>query len=98
MEPTKPQLPTGLEKYMFKLPLYTRVGFGLIIVFGMVGNCAGKREGSIVVFALTAIMWTCLRILQEALASWKLLGELKKWEESQQNPPPAPPPSDDAET
>ncbi len=73
--------PTGLEKFILKYPFYIRIAFGFIILFGMVGNCAGHREGSAVVFVLTAVVWVCTRIIQEALNAWQVLRMASAFEE-----------------
>lgn len=98
MQSSGPQLPTGLNKYMMRLPLYMRIFFGLIVLFGMVGNCAGKSEGAFIVFAYTAIMWVCMRIIQEAIQSLTLLGELNSWEEEMKKlKPKSPTKTDDVD-
>lgn len=99
MEPIKdPQPPTGLAKYLALMPLYVRIGFMLIVIFGLVGNCAGKVEGSLVVFVLVSILWVCSRILQEGFQSLQLLGQFKQWEEEKTKKQPPPPADDNTET
>lgn len=99
MDPNKSsKLPAGIDRHLMRWPLYTRLGFGLIVLFGTVGNCAGHREGSAMVFVLVAVVWTCLRIIQEALVSWHVLKMLNEFEEAAKKhtaePPPPPPDSE----
>jgi len=77
-----------------KLPLYVRLGFGAIVLFGMVGNCAGHTQGAVAVFVLTATLWACSRIIQEAIEAWMILGLLKKSETDDKKDDPPPPPTE----
>lgn len=86
------------QKIVARLPLYVRLGFGMIILFGMVGNCAGHHEKSVIIFVLTAVIWACLRIIEEAVASVQLLHAIKEHNASlnrapEKKDPPAPPPA-----
>ena len=62
-----------IERFVLKLPLYVRIGFGLLTLFGLVGNCAGHTEGSLAIFVMGAIAWVNMRIIEEAITSWRLL-------------------------
>lgn len=73
---------------MIRWPLYVRMAFGLIILFGMVGNCAGKTDGSLYVFILTAVVWTCCRIVQEGLDAYNIVRALNAYEEELKKQPP----------
>jgi len=71
-EPTKE--PTELQKMSGRFPLYIRLGWGMILLFGMVGNCA--RPGTpipIYVFIFVAIMWSCTRAMTEAIDAYRIL-------------------------
>lgn len=99
MEPTKnPEPPAGLARFTALMPLYTRLGWGLVIVFGIVGFLSGRTEQAFFICAMTAIMWTCMRILAEAIQSIAILGKFKQWEEEQKKPPTPPPTDDDTAT
>lgn len=88
------------QRLVYLTGLYWRMGFGLLILFGMVGNCAGHRDEAVVIFVITAVVWTCLRILVEGIESYVALRYLRRVEaaikEQEKNgPPPAPPSSPD---
>lgn len=85
----KHQLPTGLEKHLIRYPFYVRIGFGLLVMFGMVSNCAGESEVAVAVFVLTAIVWVCCRIIQEEMDSWRILRSLNELEAELKKQPPA---------
>ena len=95
MEPTKE--PTELQKLGARFPLYIRLGWGLIILFGMIGNCAGRRQESVVVFIFVAIMWSCLRAMTEAIDAYRILtlarahDEEQKKKDADKKDPPAKP-------
>jgi hypothetical protein len=88
-EEQDPQQPlTRTQRVLVRYPLYVRIGFGLILAFGMVGNCAGHREGSVLIFIMTAVLWACSRIIQEAIDSWRLLSLMNKLEKPEKKDPP----------
>jgi hypothetical protein len=102
MDDKKPQESQGpVARFFARYPLYVRIGFGAVILFGMVGNCAGHREGSLVVFMLTATVWACCRIVQEAIEATRVLMAVKEHDTAQKkpepekkdDPPPPPPPA-----
>lgn len=79
-----------------RFPLYNKIAWGLMVLFGMVGNCAGHREGAVVVIEFVSVMWVCIRIIQEALAAAMLLKvanafmeKTKKSSKKDDPPPPA---------
>lgn len=96
MDP-KQQEPTELQKLGARYPLYVRIGFALVVLFGMVGNCAGRREGSLVVFIMVTILWACTRIVQEGIDAYRILSLAKKHDKEQKKDddeggsPPGPP-------
>ena len=65
--------PTSPQRFNALLPLYTKLGFGVLVLFGMVGNCLGKREQSLVIFVLVSVMWSCIRIVTEAIDAYRAL-------------------------
>ena len=72
------------------ITLYPRLGFGLIMVFGMVGNCAGHHEGSTIIFMMTAVVWVCMRIIQEAIDAYRVIAAshaTKKPSDKDHDPP-----------
>lgn len=88
------------QRLVYISGLYWRIGFGLLILFGMLGNCTGRHEQAVVVFIITAVVWACLRMLVEGVESYVALRYLRKVEaairEQEKNgPPPAPPPPPD---
>ncbi len=68
-----------------KLRLYSQLGFGGLVVFGMVGGLAGFRQGSAFVLLMTAVCWTLTQIVVDALNAWR------KFHPPQENDPPPPP-------
>ena len=82
-----------LAQFVARYPLYVKIGFGMVIAFGMVGNCAGHREGSVIIFVLTATLWACTRIIQEAIEAWRVLTLAKAHDKSKdkKDEPPQPP-------
>lgn len=95
MEPAKK--PSEWDKFWARYPLYIRVGWALIIVFGLVGNCAGRREQSLAVFVIASLMWACTRMIQEGIDAYRILTLAKKHDQEQKDvdkkdgPPPTPP-------
>jgi hypothetical protein len=69
-----------MQRVLLLYPLYVRIGFGTLVLFGMVGNCVGKREESIAIFLLVAIVWVLMRIISDAIDSIRLLYELDAFE------------------
>jgi hypothetical protein len=58
------------------LALSWRIGWGLLVLFGIVGTLAGHDAGPYVVM-LTATMWVSLKIIGEAVGAlwlWKIIG------------------------
>lgn len=95
MSDNKPE--SKLDKVAARWPLYTRIGWAAVVVFGLVGNCAGHREGSAIVFIVTAIIWANVRIIQEAVEAFAILRLANEHEKKQgakeDDPPPPPPPA-----
>lgn len=94
MDP-KPKESSEFQKFAGRYPLYVRIGFAMVVVFGMVGNCAGRREGSVMVFALVSILWACTRMIQEGIDAYRILTMAKKHDQDQKKKddetPPGPP-------
>jgi len=97
MDPKQPE-PSELQKFAGRYPLYVRIGFALVVLFGMVGNCAGRREGSLVVFIMVTILWACTRIVQEGIDAYRILTLAKKHDKQKKDDdkdeggfPPGPP-------
>lgn len=72
--------------FSMKWPLYVRMGWGLLVVFALVGNCAGKSSGAVVVLAISTLIWAGTKMLQEAIDAYLLLRLM--------NRPPEPPKDD----
>lgn len=56
-----------------KFQLYLRIGFGLVVLFGMIGNCSGKSAQAVPIFIIVTILWACSRMLNEAMDAYRLL-------------------------
>lgn len=70
---------TLLQKFNNYVPLLTRIGFALIVLFGALGTCVNPGdERPAYILGLTTIMWVCTRIVTEALDAFKLLQLAKK--------------------
>jgi hypothetical protein len=74
--------------FLDKLPLYTRLAWGAIVLFALMGVMLGKPAGTYVGI-IAAVMWVLCRIIDEARASLTALSMIKKLEDE-------PPPADDA--
>lgn len=72
------------SRFWTLMPLYVRIGFALIILFGMIGNCTGHSGASVVVFMVTAIMWVCVRIVTEAIEAMRILSLTSKGDKPKQ--------------
>lgn len=83
------------QRLVYITGLYWRIGFGLLILFGMLGNCTGRHEQAVTIFVITAVVWTCLRIFIEGVESYMALRYLRRFEaavrEQEKNGPPPPP-------
>lgn len=73
------------RRFWTNLPLYNRIGYGLVVAFAMVGSCLGRAEQAVLVFLVVSLAWVSIRILQEALQAWQLLMSADK------EPPESPP-------
>lgn len=62
-----------MEKLMQRLPLYVRIAWAFVVLFGMVGEFTGHRMGAALVFIISTVMWTCMRIIAEAAAAYNRL-------------------------
>jgi len=85
---------SNFQKQLGRLPLYMRVAWAAIVVFGMVGNCSGHREQSLSLLFLISIMWISLRILTEGVEAWHILHLALAHERNDQDnkkDPPGPP-------
>jgi len=49
--------------------VFIKVAFMLIVIAGMVVDCAGKGEKAVIIFVITSLIWTCSKILNEGLAA-----------------------------
>lgn len=95
-QPTKE--PTEFQKFAARFPLYIRLGWGALLLFGMIGNCA--RPGSpapVYVFIMVGIMWSCLRAMTEAIDAYRILTlaraqDAEKKKDVKKDEPPPPPP------
>lgn len=65
---------TALKKHLGRLQLYVRMGWGVLLLFGMLGNCA-KPGNPVPVYIIifVAIMWSCVRALTEAIDAYRVL-------------------------
>lgn len=72
-----------------KLRLYTKLGFGALVGFGMVGSLAGYRQGSAVVFVMTAVCWSLTQIVAQAIDAWRELHPPSTDDDPPSSPSPA---------
>ena len=70
--------------------LYVRIAWGLIILFGMVGNFTGHGTQAFTVWVLAAFMWTLIRIVDEALKAADDLRQLRHADKDEVDPPSGP--------
>ncbi len=75
------------DEHPSKLRLYSQLGFGALVAFGMVGGLAGYRQGSTFVMLVTAAGWALTRIVIEAIEAWRVLHPSTR----NSDPPPPPP-------
>lgn len=82
-----------LLRFGLRFPYYIRIGFGLLVLFGMVGNCAGHHEQAVTIFLITSIMWVMMRIIGEAVDAYHVLALASRYEkELKKNPETKTPP------
>jgi hypothetical protein len=67
------QQPTVALTPAAKVPLYTRIGFALLVVFGMIGNCMGRTDQALMIIVVTIVVWTSTRMIQEGLEAYRIL-------------------------
>jgi hypothetical protein len=67
--------------FLDKLPLYTRIGWGLVALFALMGVLLGKPAG-VMVGVVASVVWVLSRMIDEARASWTALGVIKQVEAS----------------
>jgi hypothetical protein len=82
-------------KFRARLPLYARVGFGLVVLFALLGNCTRPTSPApVVIAAMVSVLWVCTRIVQEAIEAWHILVLAKahnaELEKSKDVKPPSP--------
>jgi hypothetical protein len=82
--------PKRWDQFWSRLPLYYRLLFGIIVLFGMIGNCMGRSDQAVVVMLLAATCWTILRIIEEALDALRILREPPDQDKDDPPPPLAP--------
>ena len=56
-----------------RLRAYVACGWGLVVLFALVGALAGKTEASVYIATVTALMWTIGRITFEATLALRSL-------------------------
>ena len=76
-----------LIKTQLKIRAYVACGWGLIVLFAMMGVVLGKQAG-MYVGVIGAVMWVLNRIIREAFDALSLLRGLKV--EKDGNPPESP--------
>ena len=82
--------PSEFQKQMGRFPLYMRICWATLVVFGMVGNCAGHREQSLAILILVAVMWVTIRILVEGIEAYKILHLAVNHDKDDKKDPPPP--------
>jgi hypothetical protein len=82
----QPAPPPGL---LARYPLYVKLGYAMVVMFGLLGNCTGHAESAVLVLVITSACWVCTRIITEAIEAWRVLLEAKKLKDKD-NEPPAP--------
>jgi len=48
---------------------YIRIALLLLVTLGLAGELAGKREQAFIIFIITSIVWSSIRILEEGFAA-----------------------------
>jgi len=79
MQPSDQQ-PTKLQKVMMKYPLYVRIVWAMIIMFGVVGQLFAGGTKPMLILIMTALAWTMVKIMNEATDALDVLRRIKKAE------------------
>lgn len=61
-----------------KLRCYLAIGWGLLVVFAIIGTLTGRIDAAAIVGIITAVMWVMMRIIQDAVDAVIALRELNK--------------------
>jgi len=86
VEPSKG--PSEFQKQAARIPLYVRLGWGALLLFGMVGNCAKPGSpGPVYIFILVGIMWACIRAMTEAIDAYRVLMLVRAHDNEKKAPP-----------
>lgn len=87
--------PEAKEKAMvatLKFRSYVAIGWGLVILFAMMGVMLGRPQG-VYIALIASVMWVQIRIVREALDGLMLLRGIKAAQsgEDDDKSPPGPP-------
>jgi hypothetical protein len=97
-QPSDPQFTTltKFQRVMLKYPLYVKLAFGALVMFGVVGQMFAGGTKPMLILVMTALMWTMLKIMNEATDALNILHRMKKSElEEASNVAPPSDPFDD---
>lgn len=80
-----------------KFRAYVACGWGLLVLFALMGVVLGRPQGMII-GVIAAVMWVLNRMVREAFDGLRMLrgmkaeqAEQKKGDEEDKSPPPGPP-------
>ena len=66
MEQNKPEIPDPAVVRLTKFRNFVAYFWAAMVGFALVGSCTGRREASVYVLVLIAVMWVTMRIIREA--------------------------------
>jgi len=79
--PTKPLLTYQqylASQHISKFTLITRIVFGMVVMFGLVGNMLRRGTMPVAIVVVTCVMWVACRVIDEALRAVDALLNLNK--------------------
>lgn len=84
MAPPNPEELEKLIRTELKFRAFVACGWGLLVLFAMMGVLLGNPKG-VIIGVITAVMWVLLRITREAFDSLRMLRAMRL--EQQQSAP-----------
>lgn len=78
LDPQDPKQMMKLATARMKIDAYITIGWGLAVLFLMVGSCAGHREQAVAGMIMVTLIWVMCEITSRAIAAWNILKIMKQ--------------------